>query len=564
MSDFLEDAYFSQQPISVLATYDSTSTTSGALLTEGGLGVKLSAHIGEQLTVNSVNITPSLGDIVYERETVLTHNTSLPTIVPEFLFYNDITESFRAIVSVHVGNNNDSNLNKNAVYNLNGTLTPSGWNLNSSFTGDVTGVKFSIENDTINNRLAGTIMYINPNSDGTTTTIRFKANTISPPGASNDAEGYATIPTTLNAIDIDYTPNPTNWEAAPDSLQVAVDELATRMSNIKFKGQYYVSKDGNDTTGNGSIEKPYLTISAALTYATTNTQNTNEGVVINISPGQYSEDLLITKPNIVLKGNGHGSTKITRINGKVTITPASANGGVYSNYYSFENLCIASSANHVMAYTGSNTGYLYLKECMLVTSTAGVKGLVFTNTTSIKVNVFRCDINMSGSSNSSAVYIAPGSTVDGSFYNCNIYGKADPTISINGIGSSINFNHSYIDNNGPNVVELINAVVAYFSYCTIANSQTDSNGFNISAGTSLVLSHCIFNIPTGVSYPGSGTPPATTTGFAVKGTSGANVVYGSCLFAPVSVVNGTYYYGTKSISNTITPVLYNTTFSPQA
>jgi hypothetical protein len=54
---YLVDASFSTEPVYVLSTYDAFSTSSGSLLTDGGLGVKLSAHIGEQLTVNSVNIT---------------------------------------------------------------------------------------------------------------------------------------------------------------------------------------------------------------------------------------------------------------------------------------------------------------------------------------------------------------------------------------------------------------------------------------------------------------------------------------------------------------------------
>jgi hypothetical protein len=560
MSGFLEDAYFSQQPISVLATYDSTSVSSGALLTEGGLGVKLSAHIGEQLTVNSVNVTPSLGDIVFEREKVLTNNISNAT-VGDFYFYNDSTQSFKAVVSVHV---NDT-VDKNAIFTLNGTLKNGTWTVNSSFTGDVTGVKFSINDTNINSRDAGEILYTNTNVSGSTT-IRFKANTLSPTGASNDAGSYATVPTTLNAIGIDYTPNTNgNWQVVPSSLQDAVDELADRMANIRFQYEYYVSKDGNDSTGNGSIEKPYLSISAAITAV--NSEADNVSVMINVGPGQYNENLTIIKPNIGLKGSIVGSTRTTRINGRVTINPRSSTGGVFANYYTIENMSIVSASTNVLEYTGSHTGNLYLKECMIYTSSAGVKGLVFSNTTGMKVNVFRCDINIASGGNSNAIYTEAGSDVTGSFNNCNIYGRTVATISING-STNISFNYSYIDNIGSDVVELKNSVVAYFSYCTFANYQLNANGFNISTGTSLVLSHCVFNIPTNVAYnplaPGS--PPATTVGYAVKGPAGigSNIVYGSCLFAPVSVVSGSYYWGTKAISNTVNTLQYNTTFSSQA
>lgn len=560
MSNFLEDAYFSQQPISVLATYDSTSATSGSLLTDGGLGVKLSAHIGEQLTVNSVNITPSLGDIILEREKILTNNISNAT-VGEFYFHNDITQSFKAVISVHV----DDIIDKNAIFTLNGTLKNGNWTINSTFTGDVTGIKFSINNTIINGRASGEILYTNNNISGTTT-IRFKANTLSPTGATNDAGTYASIPTTLNATGIDYTPNTnTNWEVVPSSTQNAIDELAERMTNIRFEYEYYVSKDGNDSTGNGSLEKPYLTISQALIAA--NNETDNVPVIITISPGQYNENLTIIKPNIGLKGSIVGSTKTTRINGRVTINPRSSEGGMFANYYTFENLSIVSGSMHVMEYTGSHTGYLYLRECMLYTSSINTKGLVFSSTTGVRVNIFKCDITVTGSGNSNTIYTEAGSAITGSFYNCNIYGKSAPTISING-SSGINFNYSYIDNTGTDVIELKNSVIAYFSYCTIANYQLNSNGFNISSSTSLILSHCIFNIPTNVVYnplsPGS--PPTTTVGYAVKGPAsiGSNIIYGSCLFTPVSAVGVNYYWGTKAISNTVNTIQYNTTFSAQA
>ena len=561
MNDPLLNANFSEHPISVLSTYDSYGPTSGSLLTQGGLGVKQSAHIGEQLTVNSVNITPSLGDIIYERQKTLSNNVLVETPIENFIFYNDVTQNFKAIISVDIS----GVVNKSTLWEIDGTLQTSGWQINTKFTGDITGVRFYISNETENARDFGQINYTNTNTDSTTV-IRFRANTLSPPGASNDAQTYSSLPVTLEAVSVDYTPSSENWlSPLPVSLQEATDTLASRLSNIRFQYEYYVSKDGSDSTGNGSMERPYLTISSALTAA--NNEADSNGVVINISPGQYNENLTIVKPNIALKGSIVGSTKTTRINGSITINPRSSTGGVFTNYYTFENVSIVSNSTHVLGFIGNYNGYIYMKECMLYTSSANVKGLSITSTASMKINIYRCDINMAESANSNAIYIAAGSDVTGSFYKCNIYGRTAPTISIDG-STNIGFNYSYIDNTGSDVVELKNTVVSYFSYCTFTNYQLNANGFNISNATSLVLSHCIFNIPTNVAYnplnPGS--PPATTVGYAVKGPGGlgANIVYGSCLFAPVSVVGASYYWGTKAISNTVNTIQYNTTFSAQA
>ena len=546
----------------VLANGDSYGTTSASLVTNGGLGVVKSAHIGEHLTVNSIDMTPSLGDIIFERENTLNNNINSATIISDFSFINNKTQSFKAIVSVDV----NDDIKKSAIFTINGTLKPSGWIINSSFTGDVTGVKFYINDTTINGNQAGQVLYTNSNTAGTTT-IRFKANTLSITGALNDAGPYTNTPMSLNATNIDYTPNSIgNWDTVPSSIQQSVDNLAERISTIRFQHEYYVSKSGSDSTGNGSFEKPYLTISTALTAA--NSESDSDGVVIHIASGQYNENLTIVKPNITLKGSVYGNTKTTRINGSVIINPRSSTGGVFVNFYTFDNISIVSSSNHVMQFTGNHTGYLILINCSLYTSSANVKGLSFTNTVSVKVDLFRTTINVTGSGNDHALYSASGSAITGTIHNCNFYGKTATTISING-SSNISFNYSYIENLGSNnLLELFNTVVAYFSYCTFANFQTNSNGFNISSATSLVLSHCVFNIPTNLSYNplNPGVPPTTTVGYVIKGPAsiGANVVYGACLFAPVSLVNGNYYWGTRSISNTVNAVSYNTVLSAQA
>jgi hypothetical protein len=566
---FLIDAQFQEQPLAILSTYNSYSPTSGSLLTSGGLGVKLSAHVGEQLTVNSVNVTPSLGDIIYERQDTLQNNIITQEPISNFIFYNDKTQTFNAIISIDVINLVNSALNKTALLEMTGSLGPSGWTLNNRFTGDLTGVRFFIQNVVITGNNAGQIYYTNSNLVGTTTTIRFKANTISPTGASNDSGPYSSTPVNLEASNVEYTmTNIGDWGSSPTNIQQAIDHIASELKNISFENEIYVSKNGNDSSGNGSINSPFLTISAAITQV--NSYADNVPIILNISPGVYSESITIVKPNIHLKGSSIGSTKMTRMDGTLTINPRSSTGGMYANYYTFENISFVGSSNNVFEYTGSHTGSLYIKDCMIYTDNINVKGLSFTNTTSMKVIVFDTDINLSGSSsssNQSAVYTAAGSAVIASFNNCNIYGRIAPAVSVNG-SSNMSFNRCYISNTGNDVIELKNSVVSYFTQCTISNSQLNSNGFNISNSTNLVLSHCVFNIPTNVVYnplnPGS--PPGSTDNYVIKGSGsmGSSVIYGACIFSPISAVGVSYYWGSRAISNTVSLISYNTTLTSQA
>ena len=398
---FLVDASFSTEPIYVLSTHDAFSTSTGCLLTDGGLGVKLSAHIGEQLTVNSVNITPSLGDIIFEKERVLSANTNSPTAVGEFVFYNDITQTFKAIVSVHVAHAVNNLLDKNAIYTLNGTLTPSGWIVNSAFIGDITGIKFTITNDTIGGRAAGSVLYTNPNSVGTTTTIRFRAHTVSPTGAANDADGYASAASIVTANTIQYTPNSSaDWGTPlPASAQDGLDDLANRLSNIAFDSEYHVSKSGSDTNGNGSYEKPFLTLGAAITAS--NSLPDSQSVVVYVHPGVYNENITIVKPKTSIVGSTNTFSNGSQINGTITIDPRTVVDSVYNTIFTFENLLLTTNSGNVIQFIGSNTGYLHVSFCKLWSSTSG--NLVFfdnSSATPVRTAFFKSQLHLSNGTGS--------------------------------------------------------------------------------------------------------------------------------------------------------------------
>jgi hypothetical protein len=239
---------------------------------------------------------------------------------------------------------------------------------------------------------------------------------------------------------------------------------------------------------------------------------------------------------------------------------------MYFNYYTLENISIISDSNYVVQFTGNHTGYLFFINCLFYTQTPDVKGLVFTNTTSVKIDMFRTIITIAGSGNSNAFYTTSGSAVVGGISNCMFYGRGAATISVDG-SSNLSFSYSYMDNQGSdNIVEFMNTVTASFSCCSFANSRINSNGISLSSGTLLFLTHCTFSIPTNETYnpisPGS--PPATTVGYVIKGSVGSSLVYGGCLFAPFFKIGSTYYWGTKAISNTINVVPHNTTLTEQA
>lgn len=74
---------------------------------------------------------------------------------------------------------------------------------------------------------------------------------------------------------------------------------------------YHVAKNGNDTTGEGTISKPFLTIGACITYINANeTLGASDNAVIMVAAGNYVEDALVLPQFCSLFGRGY-RTRIT-------------------------------------------------------------------------------------------------------------------------------------------------------------------------------------------------------------------------------------------------------------
>lgn len=196
----------------VITDTTPASATSGSLVVNGGLSTK-DTQIRGRVVVNNVDITPNLNDIVLEQEFELLNNVLEPTNITNFIFNNSLTTSFKAIVNVNV----NTGISKYAIWEINGIFksSVSNWFITSTFSGDITGVSFSIDND----NGIGRMRYTNTNTTGTTT-IRFRASTNAPIGSQpTNTVGvvystsgpyvankfiYANTANTFASTDIDY------------------------------------------------------------------------------------------------------------------------------------------------------------------------------------------------------------------------------------------------------------------------------------------------------------------------------------------------------------------------
>jgi hypothetical protein len=64
-------------------------------------------------------------------------------------------------------------------------------------------------------------------------------------------------------------------------------------SGVVLANTFYVAKNGNDTSGDGSAQNPYLTVQKALSMMT----STRNAIIVN--PGVYTETLAFTNDGMV-------------------------------------------------------------------------------------------------------------------------------------------------------------------------------------------------------------------------------------------------------------------------
>ena len=157
-----------------------TTAPSFKLDVNGTFGASTSVSTGNiyasnALFSNTIDMTPSLGDIIKEVSFSAQNNQLNVANVTNLAFPNNTVRSFSAIVSVCIMKSAGQNLYAN--FDIRGIQKDIGeWNINTNFIGDNTGIVFSISN--VNSK--GQIQYISEDlSNWVSTTFKFKATTTS-------------------------------------------------------------------------------------------------------------------------------------------------------------------------------------------------------------------------------------------------------------------------------------------------------------------------------------------------------------------------------------------------
>lgn len=127
-------------------------------------------------------------------------------------------------------------------------------------------------------------------------------------------------------LNVNTITNPTNTPVSVNQI-MNVSQLAsvTSINSVPITSilpnpptyQIYVSKNGSDTIGTGSIMQPFLTIAKALTTASA-FSDTNI-VTILLTPGNFAENVTVTRNNTFINGLSTNSQEAS-ITGAVSFT----------------------------------------------------------------------------------------------------------------------------------------------------------------------------------------------------------------------------------------------------
>jgi hypothetical protein len=89
--------------------------------------------------------------------------------------------------------------------------------------------------------------------------------------------------------------------------------VGTVPAPFKNQNEFHTDPNGNDTTGDGSQENPYKTITKALSVA-------GQGDQVIVHAGVYAENITMSTPNVSLVGAQSDYFSLTQIQGTVTVS----------------------------------------------------------------------------------------------------------------------------------------------------------------------------------------------------------------------------------------------------
>ena len=272
-------------------------------------------------------------------------------------------------------------------------------------------------------------------------------------------------------------------------------------------------------TPTGSQISPFFTITAAISAATAGGYiDSNPAFVVLME--NITENVTL-KPGIWLTSLGTGTHGSPVITGTVTIT--SSTGSTVSNHYSISNLRIVAPSNgHGILFTGTAPQRLYVRDMWIDANGTG-DGIYMDNSgTGSTLHLDIAHLTHSGSGDIYCINVTAGNC-----YVTDIETTGSTQVSAVQNGAVMTIDGSELDAVGDVVCETYGTGSLTITNSIITNTFTNGNGIKInSAGSTVTVGQCLFNIPVGTGSAVWYNPSATLYG--------SNIAFASITFFPVT------------------------------
>ena len=308
---------------------------------------------------------------------------------------------------------------------------------------------------------------------------------------------------------------------------------------------YYVDPSGTNTSSSGSELKPFRTLQYAHDTINVSDQAENQ-VIIYIRPGVYSENVAITKVNMLWRGlepYSQLSSGLVTLSGTVDINITTGNSDAFSILLGFQGIQFynkSSSPNVTLRSTKLSRNIF--KTCKFYSEA----GPCFLNTSTNDIVIDDCQMNLASTSSSSDCLKLTDGRVDllesgvftsgkGYAINCDSKGairlnrcfvqntgsssSADAVLNFNNTGSTVSKGPSQISitfigssSTSTSAIKLNQNIADTNHIVTMGFSSTSSASTNRFIGTGIISSFTNVSIP-GTGVTDTATLVAITTGF---------------------------------------------------
>ena len=295
----------------------------------------------------------------------------------------------------------------------------------------------------------------------------------------------------------------------------------------KIARTYHVAVGGSDVTGDGSVARPFATVGAALTLGASEVPAPGGSAGSNyfevrIAPGDYTEDITITRVNVILRGAGseYARGQATVLRGQLTINPTTGISK-FNQRIGLQNLMLHGSTadTYTVKVTGTQQFGVDIDSCYVYMPATGNGSVLVSDNT----NATRCRINIANSSINCerATFHAAdlSGTVDLQATDTVLFQAQGAT------GSALKLSDSAtalcdtctFDSLGSAAIDISGTQAGSFKLA-ISNSgitSASSDGVNINAnGFAIILIRCVFTVATGAKNAILLTAPATAVTYA--------------------------------------------------